>query len=169
MDLSASLAAWDGKAVAPMETLYGEWTAADGVPEDLLSYLEADDASQVSSSWMLKRCVDEQGALSSQDSSGILARLEGLRPWEAKLHILQILHAMEVSAEHRYDLEDFLRACLAEKNKFVRAWTYNGFHLLAECYPELQREVRQLLEDAMETEAASVKARIRNLPGWVSV
>jgi hypothetical protein len=57
----------------------------------------------------------------------------------------------------------FLRTCLADENKFVRAWAYNGFYLLSQQYPEYQQETEQFFAMAMRDEAASVKARIRNI------
>jgi len=57
-------------------------------------------------------------------------------------------------------VEIFLRVCLLDNNKFVRAWAYKGFYELAVQYP---KETRQFFEMAMRDEAPSVKSRIRNI------
>ena len=57
----------------------------------------------------------------------------------------------------------FLRNCLVDNNKFVRAWAYNGFYELAVQYPEYEKETKQFFEMAMRDEAPSVKSRIRNI------
>lgn len=57
----------------------------------------------------------------------------------------------------------FLRNCLISDNKFVRAWAYNGFYELALQYPAYKTEVKKFLDMAMKDEAASVKARVRNI------
>ncbi len=56
-----------------------------------------------------------------------------------------------------------MRKCLEDDNKFVRAWAYNGFYELAKQYPEYRTEAGQLFEMALRDEAASVKARVRNV------
>ena len=63
--------------------------------------------------------------------------------------------------------KDFLRGLFEEflndDNKFVRAWSYNGLFVLADQYPEFRIEVIHQLKRAREEEAASVRARIRNI------
>ena len=59
---------------------------------------------------------------------------------------------------------DSLRNLSRHQNTFVRAWAYGGLHRLAELYPEYRSEVSPLLEGAKKDEAASVRARLRQLP-----
>ncbi len=47
--------------------------------------------------------------------------------------------------------------------KFVRAWAYDAFYRLATQHPGYRPEVWRLLEQGMQEEAPSVKARIRQL------
>ena len=55
----------------------------------------------------------------------------------------------------------------SRQEKFVRAWAYNGFYLLAVQHGEYEAEARQLLTMALRDEPASVKARVRNvLKNW---
>ncbi len=57
----------------------------------------------------------------------------------------------------------FLRVGLQDKNKFVRAWSYSGFYLLGQQYPEYQDEAKAYIVAAMQDEAPSVQARLRQL------
>jgi len=83
--------------------------------------------------------------------------------WEAKLHILQSLPYLPIAERNRKAVEAFLRLTLTDANKFVRAWSYNGFYELARQHPKYQAETEQFFQMAMRDEAASVKARIRNI------
>ncbi len=55
----------------------------------------------------------------------------------------------KLKAKHKKQLEAFLRKTLTSDNKFVRAWSYNGFHCLASQFPEYVREVEQFFKMAM--------------------
>ncbi len=70
---------------------------------------------------------------------------------------------MPISQNHKDEIEKFLRECLGNEKKFVRAWAYNGFQILAEQFSEYKEEVSKLFEQALREEATSVKARIRQL------
>ncbi len=79
------------------------------------------------------------------------------------MHALQCLPFLTIDQSEKKLVETFLRITLSGQNKFVRAWSYNGFYELARQYPEYQAETKILFEMAMNDEAASVKARVRNL------
>ncbi len=70
---------------------------------------------------------------------------------------------MPIRAGRKKRLEAFLRECLEDRNKFVRAWAYGGFHQLAVEHAEYRGEAVQLFEKALDEEAASVKARVRKV------
>lgn len=52
---------------------------------------------------------------------------------------------------------------LSDNNKFVRAWAYNGLYELSRQYEDLRIETMLLLDAGLNDEAASVRARIRNI------
>jgi len=83
--------------------------------------------------------------------------------WETKLHILQCIPFLQIAKTEKKEVEAFLRKCLVDNNKFVRAWAYNGFYEISVQYPEYRNETKQFFDMAMRDEAPSVKARIRNI------
>ena len=83
--------------------------------------------------------------------------------WEASLHLLQMLPGWPIPRGKTKRLAKRLRENLEADNKFVRAWCYNGLFELARQHGEFRDEVSQLLDQAEQTEAASVKARIRKI------
>ena len=74
-----------------------------------------------------------------------------------------MLPSLEVSFGSMASVENFVRICLKESNKFVRAWAYNGMYELTKYMPELQPEVLFLCQKAMETESPAVKARVNKV------
>ncbi len=70
---------------------------------------------------------------------------------------------MPIAKGEKKKIEVFLRQCLTDGNKFVRAWAYNGFYEISVQYPEYKKETKLFFEMAMRDEAPSVKARIRNI------
>lgn len=129
---------------------------------NLIELIENDEL-QKGATWLLKAYTDQGSKFSKSESNKILSRLSSLHSWEAKLHVLQCLPSISISAKHKQSLEYFIRFALIDKNKFVRAWSYNGFYLLSQKYSEYEEEAKKFLEMAMRDEAASVKARIRNI------
>ncbi|MCP4400146.1 MAG: hypothetical protein GY801_22915 [bacterium] len=70
---------------------------------------------------------------------------------------------MPIEKSHANGVCAFLKACLVDRHKFVKAWAYNGLYELATQHREYTEETQQLFDMAMRDEATSVKARIRNI------
>jgi len=162
MSLQREIRNWDGKTVDALQTIYERHGSDPGFGAELVQMLKSPD-SQVGASWLIKRYLEAGCVLKSVEVRSVFQRLSHLEDWQSKLHLLQCLPYLSIDKSHVKYLEPFLRACLDEKNKFVRAWAYNGFYELALQHPSYQIEVDQLLEQAMQDEAPSVKARIRNI------
>ena len=77
--------------------------------------------------------------------------------------MLQCIPFMPIAKKNINVVYNFLRWTLTDQNKFVRAWSYNGFYELSKQHPEYLDETKQYFEMAMRDEAPSVKARIRNI------
>ena len=118
---------------------------------------------QVGATWLLKRHLECGGKLSSAQVRKIYASLDQLSEWEAILHVLQCMPEMPVPKGQIGKVAQFLRDCLAHKRPFVRAWAYNGFHELAVRHEIYREEMTRLIAHAAQNEAASVKARLRNI------
>jgi len=162
MDMEQQIAAWDSKTTAALEAVFAQYSQSEKTLAGLLP-LMAVEALQKGASWLIKHAIEAGMPVTADDSRQLLAQLDNLVHWESRLHILQCLDHLTVSARQKKRLERFLRACLQEDNKFIRAWAYNGFYRLACQHVEYQQEAQQLLEQGLNEEAASVKARIRRL------
>ncbi|PLA74461.1 hypothetical protein CYQ88_06150 [Hydrogenovibrio sp. SC-1] len=160
--LEQAILNWDGKSVAELAGIL-DAHLHDADFMDFLIELVGRETCQKGASWLLKAAFEQGQTVSAKQTAGILDQLHLLTDWESKLHALQCLPFLTIDAPQKLPVEQFLRATLCDHNKFVRAWAYNGFYVLAKQYPEYQTETEQFFEMAMRDEAPSVKARIRNL------
>lgn len=119
--------------------------------------------SQQAASWLLKKHLEMGNSLSAADCRTVIGVLSDQDHWECKLHLLQCLPYLQILEEDCSRVEKFLNTCIKSENKFVRAWAYNGFNELALRFPRYRKEVDGMLARANESEAASVRARIRNI------
>jgi len=162
MCLRAAISKWNGKYVSDLEDIYKiHATQADFVNK--LLGLIADGTYQSGATWLLKHYLDKGNSLRNSDVSRVYEMLKTLIPWQAKLHVLQSVEYLPIAADDAKLFEQFLRIAITDNNKFVRAWAYNGFYLLAKQYDEYRMEVEQFFNMAMNDEMPSVKARIRNI------
>lgn len=153
---------WDGKSAQAIEQVFQQFAAQPGFIQDLMSLILIADC-QKAATWLLKKWLASHKHLAQTHVNQLLSNLSQLSDWESKLHMLQCLSFFTISPEYSASVEQFLRITLADNNKFVRAWAYNGFYVLAKQYPAYQAETQTLFEMAMRDEPASIQARIRQV------
>ncbi len=129
--------------------------------------LAGETAIEVAASWLIKHHLEQKesgNALSESQAEAFYRSAARFEHWAARLHALQIMEHAPVPAESVRDAKRLVERCLADENKFVRAWAYSGFARLAEAHPRYRAEAEALLADAEASEsAASVRARIRRI------
>lgn len=162
MSIQQAVVDWDGKSADDLTAVYDQFGDEPAFLSDMISLISG-VSCQKGASWLLKRYVEDHGSLCVSDANQIYELLKGIAHWETKLHLLQCMPYLPITKSYVKRVEFFLRECLVDQNKFVRAWAYNGFYELALQHVEYQPETKQLLEMAMQNEAASVKARVRNI------
>lgn len=162
MNLTEAIQNWDQKSKVDIEGVYHQFAETSELTGLLISLLE-DGKCQKGASWLLKYHLKQGQQLSAEEQLSLLQKLDALKDWETQLHILQIFPFLVIPSDLKLSVETFLRTTLTSTNKFVRAWSYNGFYLLAAQFPEYRAEAKQFLDMAIRDEAASVKARIRNI------
>ncbi|EPJ44828.1 MAG: hypothetical protein OFPI_38830 [Osedax symbiont Rs2] len=157
--LQQAIANWDGKSVDEICDIYNRYLNQLGFSANLVLFI-GQPATEKGASWLLKQHLQNQGKVPANE---VYKRLSQLQQWQSKLHILQCIPSLPIAADDRANVHVFLRSCLIERNKFVRAWAYNGFYQLARQYEEYRDETEQFLRMAMRDEAPSVQARVRNI------
>ena len=164
MDLIEGLEEFDGKRTAVLERIDA------GLERDERSLARLLDASrdgredfQTGATWLLKRWHDEDERVIEDAAPSLVAVLEVVTSWGAQLHLLQILADLEVPEDACAALTRLLPGCLESENKFVRAWSLSVLASLGDQHVELRDGVLDVLDGADGDEAASVRARLRQL------
>ncbi len=162
MRLKQEIEAWDGKSADDIQDIYNRYSQGSTFVSEIIR-LAKEQPLQRGATWLLKRHLENTECLELRAIKNVYQLLPTLEHWETKLHVLQCIQYMPIPRTHKTKVETFLRECLVDNTKFVRAWAYNGFYKLAVQYPEYQEETKHLFVMAMKNEAASIKARIRKV------
>ncbi len=159
-DLAAELSRWDGKARAPIASLYEAYRSMPGFAAALVTHAAA-DATSDGATWLLKTWLEAGSRLDPELVPPLLTAAASSNRWTTRLHTLQLLPRLSLDASHRELLEPWVRQSLDAENKFVRAWALDAFWELARFCPDLREEAGRRIDEAETAEAASVQARIR--------
>ncbi len=164
MDIAAEIAAFDGKRTDVLEALAARLTPDARIVDGLCALAGRDDTNfQSGATWLLKRFQEGGASFTPEQVGRLLDLLAQVSSWDAKLHLLQMLHHWDVPQSVAETLVSVMKGSgyVGAPNKFVRAWAYNGLAVLADGHPAYREEVAALLTAAERDEAASVRARIR--------
>jgi hypothetical protein len=162
MSIKEDLVNWDGKSADDISAIYNRHLHEPSLISDIIKLIEH-VPFQKGATWLLKRYFEDGRKLKQKDVDRIYRLLPRLKHWETKLHILQCFPYMPIAKTKKIEVESFLRDCLVDTNKFIRAWAYNGFYELSVQYQEYKVETKQFFDMALRDEAPSVKARVRNI------
>lgn len=163
MALRDEIAGWDSKSADAISDIYQRYADRESFLDDIVDFLN-EPALQPGATWLLKHHLEDgRSGLDLHLNDRIYAALPGLQHWASKLHVLQCLPHMTIPSKRSKDLEVFLRACLTDTNKFVRAWSYGAFHALAAQHREYRDEATQIFARALSEEAPAVRARVRQV------
>ncbi|WP_434360999.1 hypothetical protein NF212_21595 [Parasalinivibrio latis] len=160
--LGKQLSNWDGKDKDEIHRIYRQFANRKNLFTQLIVLL-SDQQSERGVTWLIKHHLEKGHLPSQSDTVTIIQQLPLLQHWESRLHLLQSLRYFTLPESEKRSLEVFVRKGLSDPNKFVRAWSYDGFFQLARQFPEYRPVVTELFDMAIKDEPASVKARIRNL------
>ena len=162
-DLLSKLRQWDGVRVEYLKELYIANSSSIDFFDKLVTICVNEQTLENAATWLIKHHYDNGRTLPEFLTERLLAGCKNLKNWEAKLHVLQIIPHVTLSEKSTIIIDEFVRECLADNNKFVRAWAYNGFYVLTKYIPELKTELELICQRAMETESAAVKSRVRKI------
>ena len=157
--LQKMLAEWDGQAVEPIESVYQQYRELPDFAEQLLT-MAAQVNTAVGATWLLKAYLQDGGECDA-DECYLLG--PGFSDWQARLHLLQSMERLPISEARRQSVEYWLRYCVMDDNKMVRAWAYNGLYLLQKQFPQYTDEVKDLIERGQDDDSKAVQARIRQI------
>jgi hypothetical protein len=163
MTLADDLDRCDGRG-ADLESLSSAYPPTSKVISTLLSCTDSSmERRQANATWLLLKYGRGGWSFESTHVRSLLKALPRVTSWEAQLNLLQIIDHLKIPKGSVRSLHRYLCTAVEADNKFVRAWAYNAMHVLALQYPDYATEAEQLLVEAEEDPAASVRARIRQI------
>ncbi|MEO9877417.1 MAG: hypothetical protein ABJM26_17340 [Anderseniella sp.] len=162
MSLEDELAQWDRKSKDFVSNVFDRHHNQPDFLTDLAGMLD-DTHLQSGATWLLKHHLDQNGEpFDTHLVTAIYRNTCALVHWDAKLHVLQCIAQMPIPDSEMRIVEVFVRRCLIDDAKFVRAWAYSGFCELARRFPQFQAEATHVLNEALTNETAgSVLSRVR--------
>lgn len=152
----------DSPDAAALEDLLSRHPATHSLVRRLVA-LVGDETVQEQATWMLKRLAENHVNLKTSHLIALFGSASELSTWLSKLHVCQMLQHVVIPEESTGSVAWMLERNLMDENRFLRAWSYNGFYELAKQHPKYIDYAMEQLERAETEQAASVKARIRNI------
>ena len=163
--LDEALSNFEDTGAGTLDRLAADYVPDAGLLRHLVELAESGEVKQqIAATALLKRYRERHIVFEANLVVRLLELIPAAQHWEATLHLLQMLPQLPISPGHADSLCDSLRDLTRHRNTFVRAWAYGGLHGLATLYPEYRCGVAPLLKRAAREEAASVRARLRQLP-----
>ncbi|MDP2573686.1 hypothetical protein Q8W40_15940 [Vibrio penaeicida] len=162
MELKTELEQWDGKDTDAISLIYQEHHFEPYFISQIIELMDEEEFAS-GSTWLLKCHFEQEEQLIDSEIDTIYGKLNSIEGWEARLHLLQVMPYMPISEQNKPNVESFVRHCLGDRNKFLRAWAYNALFVLSQQYPEYLVDVKRLFKIALRKEAPSIKARIKNI------
>ena len=166
-EFSNAILQTEGQPVTALESVRDRFEPNSDRIAQLIGLLSTDEAwLQSSAAWLLRQyCADGryEFQLSRASAAAIARTLPALTdPW-ARLHICQMLSCIPVPSRNAEQVARFVRACWEAPNTFLRAWAVDALYRLAGMHEKYLPEAMQLITDAAEDKAASIRARVRRL------
>lgn len=160
--LTQALLEFDGKSTGALERFAAAHQPDARLIAALCSFAEGADRNvQAASTWLLKRYRVAGADLSPGQTEALLRLLLQETSWLTRLHILQMMDTFVVPSLLAASLMEALASYACGANTFIRAWSVHGAAAVADQHPVYRDRVLDLLAQAEQDGAPSVRARIR--------
>ena len=160
--LTRALLDFNGKSTEALERFAAVRQPDAGLIAALCDFAASEDKNtQAASTWLLKRFGVTGADLSPEQTEGLLRLLLVESHWLARLHVLQMMESLELPASLVVVLMAALESHARGQNAFIRAWSAHGAAVLADLHPAYRDRVLDLLAEAGQDAAPSVRARLR--------
>lgn len=162
--LSTALAKFDGKAITSLAQIEAEFGNDPEYLAALIDLLPSDQPNlENGATWLIKDRLERGDSLSQTRTDQLAAAAPALTDWQAQLHVAQVARLLHPSPAPARVLALEMIELLDHERPFLRAWSLDALVHLAKLYPEFEARSQQALGEAIEDEAASVRARARQL------
>ena len=113
--------------------------------------------------WIVRKLSETSAELLSKYKPILLNDLTQSPFWEVKAELCHIIPRLKLDFEEIKEAIAFFKNNLDDESKIVKAWSLDALYELSKIEAKIGPEVLKLLNIALEDEAASVRARARNI------
>src|SRR3984893_3953700 len=164
MSIRDELKQFDGKHTDVLEGILSRHRPTNSFIRALVILVaDKEPKIQTAATWLLKRLAENEVQFKAEHLMALFGSLSELTHWISKLHVCQMLQYVAIPKDSDRTVALFLERNLRDENKYLRAWSYNGFYELARRHEKYIAYALEQLERGETDKAASVKARIRNI------
>lgn len=162
--LKNHLLEYDGRAISMLSELAVKFNKDSQFLDEIIS-LSDDGDGNVSdgATWIIKNHLDERGALTQNQTDGLIGKADNLKDWVSQLHLFQSVSKLVISKENATKLTPWLTALLSHERPFLRAWSLDALCHLGQTFSQYKNDANAALERAKSDTAASVRTRARNI------
>ena len=158
-----AILSFDGKHVDQLKAAVS-FGIDDAEWGEVASFFDHDEVRyQTASTWLVKAALEKAQAVPSSVIGRLLQSAKDFAHWEAKLHFLQSVQFIDVSAGERIELWQIVQDLEGDKKVLVNVWALDAYVRLAAQEPALAKDCAEKLDVALNHKAASMRARARNL------
>lgn len=163
-ELELRLEDFDGVAVSVLSEARAACRDAPDFISDLIRLcLDPRPNISVGATWILKAEADDGTDFPSAEIQPIIEGVDRIEHWQAKLHLCQSVERFDVTEDQAARLFRWAETLKNHSRPFVRAWSLHARVVLGARYDRLKKASLSALYAAENDEAASVRARARNL------
>ena len=155
---------FDGVAISILSEARATAREKNGYLEELVA-LCSDPDPKISdgAAWILKAEADDGMRFQSTLIAPLIGTLEDIPSWQAKLTICQSVEAFELTATQANTFITWASTLADHERPFLRAWSLHARIIIATQFEKYRKAALSALEVAENDDAASVRARARNL------
>jgi hypothetical protein len=162
--LSTLLSEYDGKATTYLGEAEAQCSQQEGYLDALIELLAMREGHVANgASWLIRSALEQELELAEGQVRALIAQLSSIEDWAAQLHICQLVRHLTIPASDAGTLAGWLSKLLEHKRPFLRAWSLDALGALATQHAEYSAIFNTALKVAHEDDAASVRARTRQL------
>jgi len=163
-NLQTALSRYDGKSVQVLGQLQAEFGDDPQYIDGLIEALHQTGKSVANgASWLLLDHLNSGKKLNERQTEQLAKSVPALMEWPEQLHAAQMVRHLELSLTSAKLLVQEMENLLTHERPFLRAWSLDALWHIAAIYPEFADRAKTALARAHDDNAASVRARARNL------
>lgn len=165
-ELRSVIDEFDGLALDPLRRIDQQHKLTTADVSLILQQMENGTTNaRVAASWILLNSPSALQHIDTRSMEITLNCLSNENPWQSTLHILQLLHKVDVPIELSQGFYSALLALSHCRKTFVRAWAISGLLQLPGLNALQTTKIEAIAKTALAEDAPSVKARIRRALG----